>query len=327
MKNMLLAVLVLLATVQTGCETQQPKPVPEKVPVQLKWHHQAQFAGFYIAEKKGFYGAENIHVSLKSRTPGMSNKQVVDELVRGESLFAVLGGDSLLTERALGAPIVSIAVIFQRNPYAYATLKGSKIHRPQDFVGKKIMLPPDGKLQHAALMKKLGLSDNDIEYLPYDRDSDVLSTGKIDAQMVYRPGSGLALEDKGRQLSFIWVEDYGIRLYADTIVTTEKTIKEKPDLVEKFLRASLKGWRYAIENPEEAVAVTLAMDPALVRDQQMRMLKIQTPLIHTGEHQIGWMEQAVWQDMQKIFRISEDKLNINSAFSMEFLFRIYGRQE
>lgn len=326
MKNILFFLLALLLPALISCQGQKTKTAVEKVPVQLKWRHSAQFAGFYLGEKKGFYAAENIKVSLQPRKPDFSNKDMAADLVSGRTDFAVMGSDSLLLERANGTPLVCIAVIFQRNPYAYAVLKGSRIIRPQDFTGKKMMVPPDGEIQHAALMEKLGIPLNAIEYLPYDINSNDLAAGRIDVQMIYRTVSGLALEEKGLELEFIWLDDYGIRLYADSIVTTQKMIREKPDLVQAFLKASLKGWRYAIENPEEAVAGTLAYDTALVREHQIQMLQIQIPFIHTGEHRIGWMEPAVWQDMQKILRIPDDKLDINSVYTMEFLYRIYGRQ-
>ena len=66
-----------------------------------------------------------------------------------------------------------------------------------------------------------------------------------------------------------------IRLYADTIITTERMVEENPDLVERFLRATLNGWRYAIENSAEAVDITLQFDATLTRDRQMRMMEVQ----------------------------------------------------
>jgi len=321
-------ILLLLSIILLfGCERQETKAPVINVPVQLKWRHSAQFAGFYIAEKNGFYAAENISVSLKPRLPSLSNEKMTAELISEKTLFTIMGGDFVLAERAKGTPITAIAVVFQRNPYVYATLKGSEIKRPRDFIGKRMMIPLDGEIQHAALMKKLGIPLSEIEYQPHDRQADFLKNGRIDVQMVYRPGAGLALEEKGVELDFIWLDDYDIRPYADTIVTTGKMIREKPALVEGFLRASLKGWRYAIENPEEAVAVDLAYNPTLIREQQMRMMQVQTPLIHTGGHPIGWMDPAVWRDMQKLFHKTDDTLAISQVYTMNFLNRIYGQEK
>jgi len=232
----------------------------------------------------------------------------------------------VLAFRAAAIPIVCVAVIFQRNPYVYAVVKGSGIHKPQDFVGKRLMLPPDAEIQHNALMQKLGIPPTDMTYAPYDRDEPFLAEGRIDAQVVYRIGSGLRLEKNGLDLEFIWMADYGIRLYADSIVTSEKMIREKPDLVQRFLMAALKGWQYAIEHPGDALSATLAYDNTLSPDYQMRMLQIQTPLIHTGDHPIGWMRPEVWQDMESFIRFKGDKKKIQ-AYTLDFIKPIYGEKE
>lgn len=323
--TVMLVLSFLLTPILIGCENKKADMPIEKVPVQLKWRHSAQFVGFYIAQQKGYYAAKNIAVTLKPRIPHLTNEDMVTDLIGEKRFFTIMGGEFLLDARKKGVPIKAIAVVFQRNPYVYATLKGSTIKRPQDFIGKKIMLPPDGRIQHAALLKKLGIPWDKMKYAPYDRKADFLKNEQIDVQMVYRPGSGLALEERGLELDFIWLDDYDIKPYADTIVTTEKLIREKPDLVENFLRASLKGWRYAIENPEDAVSVTMDYNSTLDRAQQIRMMQIQTPLIHSGGHQLGWMEPAVWQEMQNLFHQTDDKLIVDPVFTMYFLHRIYGR--
>lgn len=325
-KNLELLFFLLLA-VLIGCDGKKNNTVVDQVSVRLKWVHQAQFAGFYVAEKKGFYAAENIDASINPRQSTLSNDEIVADLINQKTHFAIMGGDSLLTQRSKGAPIVGVAVIFQRNPYAYATLQSSGILRPKDIIGKKLMLPDESKLQHEALMKRLGVSYSDFKIVPYDRKSKALREGEIDAVLVYRTGTGLRLEKESLDLNFIWLADYGIRLYADTIVTSEKMIQNNPDLVKRFLRASLKGWRYAIENPEQAVAKTLATDSTLDKKEQTRMMHIQTPLIHTGEDKIGWMKPAVWQEMQKILKLPDEKGIVDSAYTMAFLYQIFGKEE
>ena len=222
------------------------------------------------------------------------------DLVSGETDFAIVGGDQFLAARSQGEPLVAIAVIFQKNPYVYVSLKSSGIERPQDLVGKRVMVAPDAEFQHRALLYKLDIAPGAIDRVPYERDVTPLITGQVDAQTVYRMGTGLAFDETGYELNWIWMEDYGIHFYADTIVTGEALIQQNPDLVERFLRATVKGWRYAIESPDEAVDLTLQYDPTLTRDRQTRMMAAQTPLIHTGKVNIGWMRAGVWREMQDI---------------------------
>jgi len=320
------ALLVFTTLSLFACNSGEVKGSLEDITVQLKWIHHAQFAGFYVAVKKGFYSEDNADVTLNSGGPAISPDTVISDLVRGKADFAIVGGDVLIKSRSLGEPVVAIAVIFQRNPYVYVTLKGSGIESPQDLVGRKVMVPDDGKIQHDALIKKLGIAKSSITIVPFERDTAPLITRRVDAYMTYRTGSALAFEEEGYEVNFIWVENYGVRLYGDTIITTERMIRENPDLIESFLRATLKGWRYAIENPEEAVEATLEYDIKLSKFRQLRMMQVQTPLIHTGKEEIGWMDRDVWVVMRDIL-LGKDAIDIDEAFTMRFLNDIYGKQK
>ena len=320
--------IIVVVAFLAGCGPQEAKKPRDQVTVQLKWIHQAQFAGCYVAEKKGFYARENIDITLNPGGPNVTPDMKVAGLVSGKSHFAVIGATELLKARSQGESIVAVAVIFQKNPFVYATLKGSGLRRPRDFVGKKIMVPAEGRTQHDALLRKLGMAESDIKYIPYVRDVNPLVAGQIDAHMMYRTGLALAFEEKGLELDFIWVDDYGLRFYADTIVTTEQLVRQNPKLVERFLRATCDGWRYAIENQAEAVDITLQYNPTLTKDRQMRMMESQTLLIHTGKAPIGWMEKSVWEGMQEALNtesLSGKKMEIDDAFTLEFLERIYGK--
>jgi len=100
--------------------------------------------------------------------------------------------------------------------------------------------------------------------------------------------------------------------------------------VERFLRATLKGWYYAIENPAEAVDMTLQYDATLNREHQVWMMETQTPLIHSGEVEIGRMEDSVWQQMHRILLeggVLTQPINMAEAYTMQFLNKVYGRTE
>lgn len=293
----LLLILTLPIFLVSCGDAKKPKEVDE-LTVQLKWVHQAQFAGFYAAREKGFYAARDISANLKPGGPDISPDKIITNLLEGQADFAVVGGDQLLASRLRGQPVVAISVVFQKNPYVYATLKNSGIQSPEDLVGRKVMVSPDGKLLHRALLHKLGISPEEIEIIPYKREVAPLLTGDIDAHMVYRTGTGLALGEAEKSLNWIWIDNYGVHFYADTIITTEKLIKKNPELVKRFLEATIKGWRYAIGHQERAVEMTLEYEPSLSRDRQKKMMEAQTPLIHTGETKLGWMKKSVWEGMR-----------------------------
>ncbi len=260
--------------------------------------------------------------------PDITFDRVIGDLLSGETTFAIVNSDQVLMARAEGKPIVAIAVIFQKNPVVYVSLKSSGINHPQDFVGKKIMMGDILKFQHNAILGKLGIDPATIKVIPYKPGIAPLVTGQIDAQLGYRTSLALGFEEEGYEVNIIWLDDYGVRLYGDTIVTTEQLVEESPELVERFLRATLKGWRYAIENQAEAADMVLQYDATLDRDHQLRMLATQTHLIHTGEVSIGWMEDSEWQHMHQMLldaKILGQPINVAQAYTMQFLERIYGK--
>ncbi len=117
------AVLLLAIVFLAACQPQEVEKPPDEVTVQLKWVHQAQFAGFYAADKKGFYAEEGIDATLNPGGVHLSPDKVVADLVGGEIDFAIAGGDQLLAARSRGEPAVAIAVVFRRNPYVYVSLR------------------------------------------------------------------------------------------------------------------------------------------------------------------------------------------------------------
>lgn len=321
-------IIVVLAVPVGGC-TEEEEP-PDQVTVQLKWIHQAQAAGLYVADQKGFYAEENIDVEFKPGGPGISIDMVIAELIGGESTFAIRGGDEFLQARAEGKPIVAIAVIYQRNPWVYMSMQATEIKQPQDLVGKRLMVAPQAGIQHTAFLDKVGIDPSSIEIVPdYERGVTRLTSGQIDVQLSVGVGPRLEFEEAGYELNYIWVEEYGIPFYADTIAATEQLIQQDPELVERFLRATLKGWRYAIENPNEAVDMTLQYDTTLDRDHQVGMMAAHTPIIHTGKAEIGWMEDKVWQEMHQMLLnggVLTQPINVADAYTMEFLEKIYSKE-
>ncbi len=293
----LISMVMDVTTVTVASCNGTEEPV-DQVTVQLKWIHQNQAAGLYAADQKGFHAEENIDVDFKPGGPGISIDMVIAEFISGESTFAIRGGDEFHQARAEGKPIVAIAVIYQRNPWVYMSLQATGIKQPQDLVGKRLMVAPQAGIQHLVFLDKVGIDPSSIEIAPdYERGMTRLTSGQIDVQLSVGVGPRLEFEEKGYELNYIWVEEYGIHFYADTIAAAEQLIQQDPDLVERFLRAPMKGWRYAIENPAEAVDMTLQHNATLDRDHQVGMMAAHTPITHTGKAEIGWMENSVWEQM------------------------------
>lgn len=319
---LLLSVLILALT---ACKTQE-NPSPDQVSVQLKWIHQAQFAGFYAAETQGYYADENLAVTF---VPGGVGVDIFEGVTNGDVQFSVVGADSLIAKRAEGLPVTAIASIYRVNPFLLVAFTDSGITSPRDFVGHTVALSLGyDEAQFQAMLNTLNIDSSLINIVPYTYDNAPFLEGEVDVTVSFAAGSLITLyETTGdRSLTLIWPGDYGVHFYSDTIIVNEAYLDSNPDLILRFLRASLKGHRYAIENPEAAIDATLQYAEIQDRDLQTAMFEASIPLIHTGEDHIGWMRPEVWDEMHDTLLTQgfiQEPLDLEKVYTLEFLERIY----
>jgi len=331
MKNLvkIIVIVIMLAAMLASCGPQQEanKP-PDQITVRLKWLHQAQFAGLYAAVEKGFYEQENLEVIL---VPYSYEEQPIDMVIEGKSEFGIIGGNLIIQARADGLPVTTIGVIYQKNPLCCYSLKESGIIKPQDFIGKTIGLKPGENTQsYYVMIKKAGLDRNQMNEVQIGYGVDELISGITDVSTGFSVNEPHRVIEAGHDVDVMLFADYGVDVYADTLFTSEEIINSAPELVERFLRATIRGWRYAIENEEEIVDITLEYVTDSTRSHEEYMLEQSIPLIHTGTSPIGWMEKEKWQYGQDILLQTgsmEKEIDIDEAFTMQFLNKIYGEGE
>ena len=330
--RMTLVILLVISLTLSACgPPESPKKPKDQVILQLKWSHQAQFAGYYLALQKGFYSDENLDVTLLE---GGNNVDQCEQLIAEKADFAVTSAESVFLRQTPEHSLVALAVIYQRSAVVFAAKKESKIVRPQDFKGKTISAGNmatggfvEGYVQFQALMKKMGLGHESFTQTPYDPLYLDFIAGKVDVTPSYLTGGVIKLRNKGVNLTLIWPGDYGINFYCDTLVTSVKYLQKNRDTALRFLRATLKGWQYAIEHSEEAVDVTMKYVQSKDRKIQEEMNEAQIPLIHTGKVPIGWMEKETWQGMHDLLieegLLQQPVADISSVFSLDLLHTIY----
>ena len=318
----ILIVAVLVVGLLTGCEREMSKKPPDRVSVRLKWLHQPQFAGFYVADQKGFYSAENITVVLE---PGGVDIDEIRAVATGQNDFGVVMAPDIIRSVAQGVRIKAITVIFQRNPTVYFTLKDSGIVKPEDFPGRKILVfPNDLGLQ--AVLSKVGVSVDQIIAVSPIFNMEPFFAGEVDIWTGYLTNQVVTARKKGSELNLIFPDAYGAHIYGDTIIASDKMIKEKPDLVERFLRATLRGWQWAIENPEEAAMFVLKYSQKKDKERLIAEMEASIPLIHTGQIQIGWMEDNIWNGIHTLLidqGVINKPVDLSQVYTTAFLESIY----
>jgi NitT/TauT family transport system substrate-binding protein len=177
------------------------------------------------------------------------------------------------------------------------------------------------------MMNKLGHDISQIEIADHSYDLTPFYEGEVDCIGLYSTGGLIRMRQAGYQANLIWPGDYGIHMYGDTVITTDQVIAENPDLVTRFLRATLRGWREAIGDADVTVPIVLKYAKESDPDLQTQMMEACLPLIHTGEDHIGWMRPKVWQGMHDMLLeqgILDEPVEMDRVYTMEFLEKVYG---
>ncbi|WP_202314154.1 ABC transporter substrate-binding protein [Mesorhizobium sp. L-8-10] len=253
----------------------------DKVTLQLKWVTQAQFAGYYVAQEKGFYEEENLDVEIKPGGPDIAPPQV---LAGGGADVIIDWMPSALATREKGVPLVNIAQPFKSSGMMLTCRKDTGITKPEDFKGKTLGVWFFGnEYPFLSWMSTLGIKTDGgpdgVTVLKQGFNVDPLLQKQADciSTMTYNEywqviDAGIKPED----LITFKYEDQGVATLEDGIYVLEDKLKD-PAFVDKmvrFVRASMKGWKYAEQNPDEAAMIVLDNDAtgAQTEEHQKRMM-------------------------------------------------------
>lgn len=281
--------------------------------LQLKWKPQFQFAGYYVAQELGYYKEAGLDVEIRAGGPG---KNSLVEVLEGDADFGV-SSSNLLAERINGAPVKALAAIFQNSPARFITLKSSKIETAEQLAGKRVMLlPQNASFELVTLLTQLNLMQS-VERVDTSFDIDSLVNGHTDAFNGYETNEPFSLQERGVDYNLIDPADYGIRFYGDVLFTTDNLAQTRPKAVRAFAKASLRGWRYAMDYPSEAIEIVSRYAP----EKSLSHLRYEALSMH--EHMskdlvpIGYMNAERWRSIQaylaSIGEISNDyKLNLDA---------------
>jgi NitT/TauT family transport system substrate-binding protein len=318
---------VMCAILLTACGSKSPVPAqetPAPVTLNLQWVTQAQFAGYYVALDKGWYSEEGIDLTIR---PGGPDISAIDSVRTGTAEF----GTSLLADIIVvnqpAHDLVSIAQIQQTNGLLLIAKKDSGITQPRDFVGKRVgVWLGNWEAQFNALMAKEGIGANDFTLVSQGFSMDTFINGELDvaSAMIYNEyytvlESGLKPED----ITIINYADYGLDFPGDVLFTSTKIAQENPDLCVRMLRASLRGWQYAIENPEEAANIVLKYDKSGVQtlEHQLSMMREIAKLVQVNLRPIGYSDRADVRrtiDTLYSYKILDTQVNPDSVFTNDF---------
>jgi NitT/TauT family transport system substrate-binding protein len=291
MKNTLIALAAVLA---------MPAQAADKMTLQLNWFHLADHAPIYMALKKGYYREEDLDLNVV-RGAGSADSAKKIDLKQAE--VGISDAPTVITAITKGANLKIVAVVFDKAGNNAFFKKSANIRSPKDLVGKKIAVPPADS--HRVLwpafasLNKIDPNSVTLVNVKPEGKQAIVAAGEVDASFDLYTSYAIweKVLGKGNVGHLLWA-DYGLPIYGHTYFVNTELEQKNPKLIERFLRATHKGWRDAAANPAEAIDAMVAAVPGLDREALFNT----TPQImdlciteRSRQHGIGWIEEGLMQ--------------------------------
>ena len=255
--------MIACAIIGTGAMVGSLAPAlgADKVTFLTSWFAQAEHGGFYQAKATGLYDKAGLDVTIKMGGPQVNGSQL---LLAGETDFMMGYDIQVLKGREQNLPLVTVASSFQFD------LQGLMTHDDVADIaalkGKPILIAGSSRITFWPWLRaKYGFTDDQIR--PYTFNLQPFFADKNIAQQAYPSSEPYQAQEQNGKVKFFLLADGGYPPYGSTIVTTEKMVAEKPDVVARFVKASLEGWRDYMQDPAPANALIKADNPKMTDGQ------------------------------------------------------------
>ena len=318
----LLLVLLLGLAAGAGC-TKTGSPAPDQITVLLDWNPNTNFSGLYAAKDKGYYFEEGLDVKIEE-----AGANVLPLVAVNKAQFGISYQEQVTFARLNDSiPVVSIAAIVQHNSSGFASFKEKGIKTAADFEGKSYGSwgTEVEEVTIKALMDKAGADFSKVSIVTIgETDLFAVIEKLADFAWIYYGWDGIAAELKGAELNFIPLRelDPAFDYYTPVIISSESLINEHPDLVKRFMRATARGYRLAIDNPAAAAEILLQNVPELDRDLVMASQDWLKDKYQAESELWGLQKKEVWENYSRwLFDhgLVDEMLDVDSAFTNKFV--------
>ena len=285
-----------------------------KVTIQLSWFDQFQFAGYYMAKEQGFYKDAGLDVQILPFSLGMNIPKMVND---GDVDFAI-GRENLILEKAKYPKIIALAAIFQATPLVLLTTKDSGIDSFNKFENKKLMRTKDdgSEVSLKAMLSASKIDLKSITQVEHSHNIYDLIEKRVDIISAYTSKAPYILQKEQIKYNIFYPKDYGFDMYSDFLITNIDKYNNDYNIVEKFKKASLKGWEYAYNNIEKSVDIifekyntqNLSKEELIFEANELKKLS------YLNISRLGDMKQ---EKVQRIYDLYNVMGYINSEFKID----------
>jgi NitT/TauT family transport system substrate-binding protein len=300
----LAAMLLAVGLVASACggddDGQGQAVTPESVTVFLGFTPDGLYAPAFVADQLGYFEEEKLTVTI---APGTGSNSAVKVVGAGQAEFGFADALTMTHGVAEGAPLKMVAVVLREPPAATVVLKSSGITSIEDLAGKTIGDSPDSAQVGIlpCLLEANGLTMDDINFLNLGFPAQVpaLLSGRVDAIEGYRHFYE-ADPELAAQVAFLPWAEHGLSYYSEGIFVNSDYLNENPDVVRRFVRAFVKGYKYTLDHPDEAAGLIAQAisDPTQEEFFKAEIQSLLPQLVDSDSEAngLGWMSEARWQE-------------------------------
>lgn len=290
----------------------------------LDWTPNTNHTGLYVALENGYYEEEGLDVSIVQPSEGSSNALVATDQgdfgisYQEDLTYAVSTDDPL--------PITAIATIIQENTSGFGSVKEKDIQSPKDFEGKTYggWGSPSEKAILQTVMEAEGADFEEVSIIDVGESDFLASSSPIDVVWMFEGWTGIEAKIQGIDLNYTAVKDLNedLNYYTPILTTSNKIIEENPEKIKNFLKATTKGYNFAIENPKKSANILLKHAPELEEELVLQSQEFLSKEYSKGTEKWGMMEASVWENYTDFLiehDLLENKIDLEDVWTNEFL--------
>ncbi len=281
----------------------------DNVSLRLNWYLGGLHVPFYYGKERGIFAAEGIDLTINE---GRGSANTVQVVAAGSDTFGMADSSSVVATAARGAEVKSVMSLLNSTGFSVVSLAEANIRTPKDLEGKKVAVSPGDPLGSLlqAVCKANNVDCDKVSMVQVDPAAKVVSVleKRADALLGGADDQYFLIKQRGFNPSAMRYADWGANIVGMTIVTKTDLIKTNPDLIRRFVRASVKSWEEAKKNPGAAVDAALKAKPDLNRQSTLDQLMVDIDLLDSknSKGRIGWGAQADWEQTLAILKQYRD---------------------
>jgi NitT/TauT family transport system substrate-binding protein len=297
-----------------------------KVTFRLSWTKEGTYASYYLTKLRGWYADEGLDVTILEGNGSGTNVQLIGAK---KDTFALADGTAVMGAVQKGTPVVTVATVNQLSPYGLICRQDRNIKTVKDLAGKTVIMPGGSgqALIFPAFLKQNGLDPSKVTVVNGDSSAmgPAVLEGKVDCAVDFALTFVIfSVGQSDVKLNTILFGENGANTVSQGIITHPDTVKEHPDWVNGFVKATLRGNEYTAQHPDQAIDALIANGPDLKRDTELKVLKEGTVPSWHRNPRIPWgcSVGADWEFSQKVLKeqgVLSKTLPVSTYYTNKFV--------